>query len=274
MTESRSIDEILVDRGSRYGTFKGHAELTQNLKESFSLYAVNYTKLTPSMTEALDMVFHKLGRIGNGDPTYIESWRDCIGYLQLVVSELQTTEGATDGRVVSMKVVDGVLKDAESNKMFTTKWAHFTIEVDTADKYLLDNYFRVAVKEGKPTGVLVTVAGKELYLHRLVLNVTGAAVVDHVDGNPLNNLRANLRIVSYLENARNRVKPKSKTNDLPKGVTFAKKQRLKQYKAAIKVYGCNFHLGSFETVKEAEDAYLKAANMFFGKHALHNSRNK
>jgi hypothetical protein len=158
--------------------------------------------------------------------------------------------------------------------MKTFAWAGFQITVDQQDsEWLTKYYFRVIVKEEKPTGVTVRIAGKELYLHRLILDIDSTAVVDHVDGNPLNNVRANLRIVSYLENARNRTKPKSKTNDLPKGVTLCKKSTKKPYKAALKIHGCNFHLGYFSTVKEAEDAYLLEAGRLFGKHALHNSRN-
>ena len=40
------------------------------------------------MLEALDMIFHKIGRIGNGDPFYDDSWIDICGYSQLVVDEL------------------------------------------------------------------------------------------------------------------------------------------------------------------------------------------
>ena len=87
-TQSQSITEILTERGSRYGSFDGHAKITQALKRNFSIYSVNYCKLTPSMQEAIDMIFHKLGRIGNGDPTYLDSWIDIVGYAQLVVDEL------------------------------------------------------------------------------------------------------------------------------------------------------------------------------------------
>ena len=83
------IDNILEERGSRYGEFKGHAELTQALRRNFSIYSRNYSRLTPSMVEAIEMIFHKLGRIGNGDPTYLDSWIDIVGYTQLVINELK-----------------------------------------------------------------------------------------------------------------------------------------------------------------------------------------
>ena len=84
------VEDILLERGNRYGKFSGHAELTQALKDTFNEYSINQqgSRLTPSMQEALSMIFHKIGRIGNGDPFYDDSWIDIAGYAQLVVDEL------------------------------------------------------------------------------------------------------------------------------------------------------------------------------------------
>lgn len=83
------VKDILVERGNRYGSFDGHAMLTQQLKHTFSRFAKSKAGMTASMEEALDMIFHKIGRIGNGDPFYDDSWIDIAGYAQLVVDELQ-----------------------------------------------------------------------------------------------------------------------------------------------------------------------------------------
>ena len=40
------------------------------------------------IAESLEMVQHKIGRIVNGDPTYLDSWVDIVGYTQLVIDEL------------------------------------------------------------------------------------------------------------------------------------------------------------------------------------------
>ena len=34
------------------------------------------------------MIFHKIGRIINGDPDYADSWHDIAGYAQLVANRL------------------------------------------------------------------------------------------------------------------------------------------------------------------------------------------
>lgn len=82
-----TIDDTLAERGSRYGEFPEHAAITQAIKAAFTL-GENWDELDDDMREAMEMVAHKFGRILNGDPEYIDSWTDCIGYLRLVEKRL------------------------------------------------------------------------------------------------------------------------------------------------------------------------------------------
>jgi len=79
------IEEILAQRGERYGAFETHAEITQDIKRTITRYG---DKLNDSQREALEMIAHKMGRILNGDPNYDDSWIDIAGYAQLVVDQL------------------------------------------------------------------------------------------------------------------------------------------------------------------------------------------
>lgn len=101
MTMTLNIGEILAERGTRYGEFKSHANITQDLKSVFIRKSPNYHHLTPSMREAIDMIFHKLGRIGNGDPFYLDSWVDIVGYTQLVIDELKQKEAQEAGQAAA-----------------------------------------------------------------------------------------------------------------------------------------------------------------------------
>lgn len=84
------IIQTLTERGNRYGPFKGHAEITQDLKDVIDLHLnLRLKTLSPSQHEALDMICHKIGRIVNGDPDYDDSWIDIAGYAQLVADELR-----------------------------------------------------------------------------------------------------------------------------------------------------------------------------------------
>jgi rhamnogalacturonyl hydrolase YesR len=82
------IDDILAERGSRYGEFSTHAAITQAIKHEIR-QGVAFTKMEDHMVEALDMIAHKIGRIVNGDPRWVDSWTDVAGYAKLVADILE-----------------------------------------------------------------------------------------------------------------------------------------------------------------------------------------
>jgi hypothetical protein len=83
------IQATLDERGTRYGDFMGHAEITCRLKGIIFEFVIQRNKkLEYDQQEALDMICHKIGRILNGDPDYADSWHDIAGYAQLVANRL------------------------------------------------------------------------------------------------------------------------------------------------------------------------------------------
>jgi hypothetical protein len=88
---STGIDQVLAERGSRYGKFMGHAIITQQLKDVMR-EGLNWSRLDRDMAEALEMVAHKIGRILNGDPSHADSWVDIAGYAKLVADRLEGRE--------------------------------------------------------------------------------------------------------------------------------------------------------------------------------------
>lgn len=87
------IDATLAERGSRYGEFPTHAQITQTLKDVMrgdypGASVTNWLVMSPDMREALEMIAHKIGRILNGDPNYHDSWHDIVGYAKLVADRL------------------------------------------------------------------------------------------------------------------------------------------------------------------------------------------
>lgn len=109
------------------------------------------------------------------------------------------------------------------------------------------------------TGVMyarrdVVVDGKRLciIMHREILNAPAGMVVDHIDGDGLNNRRENLRICTHAQNMRNRVAgPLGKHPYLGVGPV----RKTDRWRARL----ANRHLGVFATAEEARDAYLAAA---------------
>lgn len=88
--DKTSVDAILDERGKRYGTFTGHAAIAQLYKQETANFLTTLNKvLANDQQEALDMIFHKIGRIINGDPNYADSWVDIAGYAKLVADRLE-----------------------------------------------------------------------------------------------------------------------------------------------------------------------------------------
>ena len=84
-----NVAATLAERGSRYGSFIGHAHVTMQLKTVIRLALdARQKQLADDQQEALDMICHKIGRIINGDPDYADSWHDIAGYAQLVCDRL------------------------------------------------------------------------------------------------------------------------------------------------------------------------------------------
>jgi hypothetical protein len=96
-------------------------------------------------------------------------------------------------------------------------------------------------------------------LHRYLLDLNENEFIDHIDGNPKNNCRDNLRICTNAENTRNRKKPKTNTSGY-KGVSWHKFH--KRWSAKITSNEKQHHLGYFTTANEAYNAYCIAAKKY------------
>lgn len=83
------IEEVLNQRQTTYGSFTKNAEVSQMLKY-FMAQGTNYKQMPMAHREALEMIVHKIARIVNGDPNYIDNWIDIIGYSQLVIEEIKS----------------------------------------------------------------------------------------------------------------------------------------------------------------------------------------
>ena len=88
--ESTNVDAILDARAENYGKFIDGAEIMQMLKRMVHGYIENRgTQLAFDQRESIDMIIHKLGRIINGNPDHVDSWRDIAGYATLVADRLE-----------------------------------------------------------------------------------------------------------------------------------------------------------------------------------------
>ena len=81
------IEDTLQERDNRYGSFTGHADITQSIKDIMRT-TPKWGLLLNDQKESLEMIAHKIGRILNGDPNYHDSWHDIVGYAKLVADRL------------------------------------------------------------------------------------------------------------------------------------------------------------------------------------------
>lgn len=112
--------------------------------------------------------------------------------------------------------------------------------------------------------------GPIVFMHKLVLKLSGKRVrrqVDHWDRNTLNNQRRNLRPATNAQNGRNRGPNKNSTSGF-KGVTRNRRQKV--WTAQITVHGRNVFLGNFIRAVDAARAYDAGARRLHGKFAWTN----
>lgn len=106
-------------------------------------------------------------------------------------------------------------------------------------------------------------------LHRFILRPPSTLVVDHIDHDPLNNRRANLRLCKQRDNARNLRKRPGGTSRF-KGVHFDARRGL--WVASITVDYRTKFLGHYRDEVSAAHRYDEEAARRFGEYAFLNFR--
>jgi len=97
-------------------------------------------------------------------------------------------------------------------------------------------------------------------LHRWIMNPPEGMQVDHINRNPLDNRRNNLRICTPAENYRNKSTNSNNTSGAT-GVT----RSLSKWKAFIRADGKNKYLGTFENIEDAIIVRKEAEIKYFGE---------
>ena len=136
--------------------------------------------------------------------------------------------------------------------------------VDNED-FLKFSKFSWTAANGYPARYIY-IDGKKtcVYLHREIVRCVKEKVVDHINGNKLDNRKSNLRVCSQSENLMN--KGLIRTNTVGyKGVYWHKKG--KKWMSAIGHLGKQVYIGLFPSKTTAARAYNKKAIELFGEFA-------
>jgi len=138
--------------------------------------------------------------------------------------------------------------------------------VDTEELRRLSRFRWFASSKGKKSFNNQTYAqrydfGKRIYMHREIVQVDVSQEIDHINGNGLDNRKANLRVCTRRQNSQNLRKRKG-TSSRFKGVSWRKDKG--KWQARIGNFGKRIFLGYFESESQAAKAYDEKAKELFG----------
>jgi len=134
------------------------------------------------------------------------------------------------------------------------------VSVDAADYEWLNRY-HWRMTNGYPCR---WEKGRQISMHREIMQAPADRFVDHVDGNKQDARRSSLRVCNSEENQRNKPKGRNRLSRF-KGVTYWRKTG--KWKAGCTVNRHLYHLGYFEDEVEAARTYDYAAVKYFGEFA-------
>lgn len=117
-------------------------------------------------------------------------------------------------------------------------------------------------RDALPNGARPTI-----YMHREIIGAKDGEYVDHINGDPRDNRKSNLRIVTISQNAMNRGRNRNNKSGY-KGVSYASRER--KWLAQIGVNGKNIIIGRFDCKHSAAIAYNNEAKKLHGEFAYQN----
>jgi len=185
--------------------------------------------------------------------------------------EVHESEEPKDG-CSTIIVDDGISTPENPGMMIRIRAGHLFL-IDAEDWPGISGYKWSVSSDGDGRMYVSTRIGKKkIYLHRMLLDAPDDQNVDHRNGDPLDNRKANLRLATHQQNMFNcgkrstyKGKPTASTF---KGVTWDKS--CGRYRARIKKNGIYHYLGHFDDPRKAALAYDHAALDMFGEFAWTN----
>lgn len=147
-----------------------------------------------------------------------------------------------DTTVIYLDKIDGTkfeayIDNADLSKaqQIKGKWhAHYTT---SGNVYVKTTVGGIRTKDGR------------IFLHRFLLDAPDDMVVDHIDQNPLNNRRSNLRVVTQQINSANRNYPNKNNSSGKKNVRWHKQAN--KWQAYLRENNKFISLGLYEDINDA-----------------------
>lgn len=148
-----------------------------------------------------------------------------------------------------------------------SQYGMYEVVIDTEDLSKINKFkttWNIQFRDGKVESVRTKTQKNKIrklhLMHRVINDCPEELVVDHIDGNPLNNRKSNLRNVTSLENMTN-LKVETDSITGYRGVYF--EASISRYRVRFKKNGKNHSFGSYKTLKEAKEIADKARRELF-----------
>jgi hypothetical protein len=163
--------------------------------------------------------------------------------------------------VINIKGYDALIDDEDFERVMSRSWCIHSICCGHV-------YFNSAIRKTE------RINGKKgnVQLHRFLINAPKGLIVDHINGDTLDNRKCNLRVCGPSGNSMNRAIQGNNTTGY-KGVKKST-SKINPFYTQIKYKGKVIHIGMFKTAEEAYIAYQKRAKELFGEYYRENENDK
>jgi len=158
--------------------------------------------------------------------------------------------------IIQLCGMDVIIDDEDFQKINSMKWALDEYRYKIRGKA----YFRCSLSK-----IINGKYQRSVWLHRFIMNQDSwnGLVVDHANGNTLDNRKLNLRICPQLKNSQNRAMSKNNSSGY-KGVNW--NDITQRWHARIGVNWKRISLGYYDTPEEAYAAYCEASKKYHGEY--------
>lgn len=152
-----------------------------------------------------------------------------------------------------------IIKEWSICKLELTWWEYAIVDADDIDRVRMHTWYR-----SRRWAVESRMWKRLVKLHRFIMNPPDNVVIDHIDRNPLNNSKSNLRECSQMENCHN----SSWKNTSKTWVKWVWMNRNWKYVSQICVGWKREHIGTFSSIEDAQKAYIEKSLEYHWKFSI------